>query len=189
MSRQNELLANIAPKDPDKCFCPRCHPNGAIHPPFIPGKWDSKTALRNLGMVQRRRIDNNPFLQWRAEEGSINGCSWKDEKTGAVCVYVHPDCPCPIRTFAHEIAHHLFGHTDKLEHKLTEEQTRADERDVEAVAMLVCDALGLGEETLECSRSYLAIYCDGIPEDRWDAIKDTAVIILEAGKPQEVRNV
>jgi antirestriction protein ArdC len=131
--------------------------------------WDRTRALAGL------HIAEEPFA---ALDGNCQG--YAHHRT----IAVSPVAAHPLKTFTHEVAHVVLGHTT--------EQTQTDsdltprtlrEVEAEATAMLVCAALGL--PGVELSRGYIQHWNgtgNEIPEKSCQRIFKAADAILKAGR-------
>jgi antirestriction protein ArdC len=133
----------------------------------IPG-WDRTRALSNLDVTEE------PFASL---DGNCQG--YAHHRTIAVSlVAAHP-----LKTFAHEVAHVILGHTTEQEQTDSELTPRTlREVEAEATAMLVCAALGL--PGVELSRGYIQHWNasgEAIPERSCQRIFKAADQILKAG--------
>lgn len=143
----------------------------AYQPEPLPG-WDERTALAAL------KITHTAFDMFA---GNVQGYA-----TGRQ-VSVSPIAFAPKRTLVHEIAHVLLGHTGEGETLADDDRTPRNlaEVEAEAVALIVCESLGLGGA--DHSRGYIQHYWrngETIPERSAQRIFKTADQILKAGRPQ-----
>jgi antirestriction protein ArdC len=137
-----------------------------IELPPLPN-WDPTLALQNLNIVQV------PFTK---PDGNCQGYARKRE------IAINPIAQLPQKTFFHEAAHVIIGHTEENDFK-DGKHTPKNLREVEAesVAYLCCEALGL--EGSEFCRGYIQNWANGepIPEQSAKRILGAADKILKAG--------
>lgn len=133
--------------------------------PEVPG-WDRTAALQALDLEE---------VAFTSTDGNSQGYARKGERI----IAINPLTERPVKTWLHEAAHNLLGHTD---------HNNGDDRDLkemeaEAVAMLVSEALGL--DGIEYSRGYIQGWWGNgkeIPETSARRIFRVANKILEAGR-------
>jgi len=131
--------------------------------------WDRAQALAALGIAEE------PFA---ALDGNCQGYAHHRTIAGS------PVAAHPVKTFAHEVAHVVLGHTtegEQTDSDLTPRTLR--EVEAEATAMLVCAALGL--PGVELSRGYIQHWNGSgneIPEKSCQRIFRAADTILKAGR-------
>jgi len=144
-------------------------------PPTLP-EWDAERALAALD------IEQIPFTE---TDGNCQGYARKRQ------IAINPVAQLPHKTFLHELAHCVLGHT--LEADFTDtERTPKNLREVEAeaVALLCCEALNL--EGADYCRGYIQNWLcpaigyngDAIPEKSAQKIFRAADQILRAGRLQ-----
>ena len=101
-------------------------------------------------------------------------------------VAINPVNPHPFKTLFHELAHVLCGHTTETEQADSEVTLRTlQEAEAEAVAMICCEALGLGGAAE--SRGYVQSWWGAgnpIPEKSAQRIFRVSDQILRAGRPE-----
>lgn len=142
-------------------------------PPTLP-EWDATRALAALD------IEEIPFKE---TDGNCQGYARKRQ------IAINPVAQLPHKTFLHELAHCVLGHT--LEADFTDtERTPKSLREVEAesVALLCCEALNL--EGSDYCRGYIQNWLcpalgynrDAIPEKSAQKIFRAADQILRAGR-------
>lgn len=142
--------------------------DGDDEPEFdVPG-WDLENALTALDIVQEAYTDTN---------GNCQGYALKNTFA------INPIAEHPEKTTFHEIAHIQLGHA--AERLIDDDQTPRNIREVEAeaVAMIVCEALGL--DGAEFSRGYIQNWNEAgepIPEKSAQKIFKAANAILTAGR-------
>lgn len=136
-----------------------------------PPEWNLHQALVRL------EIKIEPF---KLLDGNCQGYAYG--KT----IALNPVAEQPIKTAIHEIAHIVLGHTAELMGQ-TDQFTPKDVRELEAeaVAMLLTDALGLGN--IEESRAYIQHWYreNAVSERVAQRIFTAAQKILTAGRPLE----
>jgi antirestriction protein ArdC len=112
-------------------------------------------------------------------DGNVLGFARKRE------VAINPVNPHPFKTLFHELAHVLCGHTSEAEQADSEVIPRTlREAEAESVAMICCEALGLGGASE--SRGYVQSWWGAgkpIPEKSAQRIFRAADQILRAGRP------
>jgi len=137
----------------------------------VPG-WDRTCALANLGIIEE------PFTLL---DGNCQG--YARQRT----IAINPVAALPLKTFAHECAHVILGHTTEVEQTDSDLTPRTlREVEAEATAMLVCAALGL--PGVELSRGYIQHWNGSgneIPEKSCQRIFKAADTILKAGRATE----
>ncbi len=130
-------------------------------------EWNKERALAALG------IEQIPFTH---TNGNVQGYAQKSQ------VAISPLAELPHKTLFHEVAHVVLGHTAEADIS-DSEQTPKNLREVEAeaVALLVCESLGLG--CAEYCRGYIQNWLEGdvIPEKSAQKIFGAADRILKAG--------
>jgi hypothetical protein len=148
-----------------------CQTEGREYVPTALAEWDEATALGAL-RIERVRFDH--------VDGNCQG--FARDRT----VAVSPIAFMPHRTFFHEIAHVVLGHTaesSRLEDG--DERTPRTVREVEAecVALLCAESLGLAG--CEFSRGYIQHWTgrEAIPDKSVQRIFKAADQILKAGYP------
>jgi hypothetical protein len=138
--------------------------------PEIPA-YDTDRALSSLG------IERIPFSMI---DGNCQGFAQKRQ------IAINPVAQLPHKTFFHEVAHVMLGHTEESDFA-DNEQTPRNLREVEAesVALLCCESLQL-EGAVYC-RGYIQGWLRGdvIPEKSAQKILRTADQILRAGQTAE----
>lgn len=137
--------------------------------PEIPD-WNKERALAGLG------IEEIPFTH---TNGNVQGYAQKSK------VAVSQLAELPHKTLFHEVAHVILGHTaesDISDSKQTPRSLR--EVEAEAVALLVCESLGLS--CAEYCRGYIQNWLEGepIPEKSAQKIFGAADRILKAGSTE-----
>jgi hypothetical protein len=142
---------------------------GAEYVPKPLPEWDEKLALERLKVERVSFQHTNGNTQGYARERSVA---------------VSPIAFAPERTFFHELAHVVLGHTEELaELDDDDERTPRNVREVEAecVALIVCQSLGLGGE--DFSRGYIQHWLgrESIAERSAQRIFSAANAILKAG--------
>lgn len=144
--------------------------DGAEYVPEPTPGWDEARALAAL------EISHVPFDMFA---GNVQGYAIRRT------VSVSPIAFAPKRTLFHEIAHVLLGHTAEAGTLADDDKTPRCLAEVEAesVALICCEALGLGGA--DHSRGYIQhwIRSDGIPERSAQRIFKAADQILKAGQP------
>ena len=144
-------------------------------PPTLP-EWDTTRALATLDIEQ---------ISFTETDGNCQGFARKRQ------IAINPVAQLPHKTFLHELAHCVLGHT--LEADFTDtERTPKNLREVEAeaVALLCCEALNL--EGADYCRGYIQNWLcptlgynrDAIPEKSAQKIFRAADQILRAGRLQ-----
>jgi hypothetical protein len=141
-----------------------------IEMPCLPG-WDKETALEKLQISQ---------VEFEHLNGNVMGYASKRS------IAVSPIAALPAKTLFHELAHVVLGHTtesDFQDDEITPRNLR--EVEAEAVAMLLCEALGLSGA--EFCRGYIQNWLEGdvIQEKSAQKIFGTADRILRAGREKE----
>ena len=134
--------------------------------PEIP-EWNKERALAALG------IEQIPFTH---TNGNVQGYAKKSQ------VAISPLAELPHKTLFHEVAHVVLGHTTEAEISDSEQTPRSlREVEAEAVALLVCESLGLA--CSEYCRGYIQNWLEGdvIPEKSAQKIFGAADRILKAG--------
>jgi len=129
--------------------------------------WDRDRALAALG------IELIPFTH---TNGNVQGYAQQSK------VAVSPLAELPHKTLFHEMAHVILGHTAESDISDSEQTPRSlREVEAEAVALLVCESLGLS--CAEYCRGYIQNWLDGevIPEKSAQKIFGAADRILKAG--------
>jgi hypothetical protein len=106
-------------------------------------------------------------------------------------IAINPVAQLPHKTFFHETAHVILGHTSEADFTDTERTPKnLREVEAEAVALLCCEALRL--DGAEYCRGYIQNWLcpaigykgDGIPEKSAQKIFRAADLILKAGRPK-----
>jgi antirestriction protein ArdC len=138
-----------------------------VEMPSLPG-WDKETALEKLQISQ---------VEFELLSGNVQGYAKKRT------IAISPIAALPHKTLFHELAHVVLGHTtesDFQDDEITPRNLR--EVEAEAVAMLLCEALGLSGA--EYCRGYIQNWLEGdvIPEKSAQKIFGGADRILRAGK-------
>lgn len=144
-----------------------------VEPPVLP-EWDLSRALDALS------ISRVPFTMM---DGNTQGYAFKRN------LALNPVGTHPMHTAAHELAHILLGHTgdepDTAAH--AEGMPRGlKETEAEAVALIVCESLGVETEATAESRGYIQHWLGTgqvIPEASASRIFATAERILKGGRP------
>ena len=134
----------------------------------IPG-FNLATALQTLDINQVEFDELNGNVQGFAAERRIA---------------LNPVAELPQKTTFHEIAHVVLGHTEEQQ-MVDSESTPRSLREVEAVALICCEALGL--EGTDYCRWYIQHWLQGkdsIPEKSAQKIFSAATSILRAGQMQ-----
>ncbi len=129
--------------------------------------WNTERALAALG------IEQVPFT---LTNGNVQGYAKNSQ------VAVSPLAELPHKTFFHEVAHVSLGHTAESDINDSEQTPRSlREVEAEAVALLVCESLGLAGS--EYCRGYIQNWIEGepIPEKSAQKIFGAADRILKAG--------
>ena len=129
--------------------------------------WNKERAFAALG------IEEIPFTQLN---GNVQGYAQRSK------VAVSPIAELPLKTLFHEVAHVVLGHTVESDISDTEQTPRSlREVEAEAVALLVCESLGLS--CAEYCRGYIQNWLEGdvIPEKSAQKIFGAADRILKAG--------
>lgn len=138
-------------------------------PPAIP-EWNEQRALAALN-IEREAFEDL--------DGNVQGYAKRGRK-----IAVSPIAALPSKTFFHEAAHILLGHTGDTDLS-DSEATPRDLREVEAeaVALLCCEFLDL--PGAEFSRGYIQSWGGGqtINERSAQRIFHAADQILRAGRP------
>jgi hypothetical protein len=141
---------------------------GAEYVPEPLPEWNEKLALKQL------RVERVSF---RHTDGNVQGYARQRS------VAVSPIAFAPKRTFFHEIAHVVLGHTEEGELQDDDSRTPRSIREVEAecVALIVCQSLRLDGE--EFSRGYIQHWLgkESVPERSAQRIFRAADEILKAG--------
>jgi hypothetical protein len=137
-------------------------------------EWNSKQALETLNIER---------IEFAETNGNVQGYARMRQ------IAINPVAQLPNKTFFHEVAHVILGHTEEAAFTDTE-RTPKNLREVEAecVALLCCEALNL--EGADYCRGYIphwlrpAIGCNGeaIPEKSAQKIFHAADQILKAGR-------
>jgi antirestriction protein ArdC len=135
------------------------------------GTWNRHTAIASLDVRE---------VPFEHPDGNCMGMAWGRE------VAVSTLCPFPEKTFFHELAHVLLGHTanEKTE-EFTQMPMSLQEVEAEATAYLCIESLGL-KDGHHC-RGYIQHYLRGheIPEQSARRAMAAADKILKAGYPQQ----
>ena len=137
--------------------------------PSIP-EYDAKRALAVLN------IERIPF---EITDGNCQGYARKRQ------IAINPVAQLPHKTFFHETAHVVLGHTAEADFTDSERTPRSlREVEAEAVALLCCESLGL--EGAQYCRGYIQNWLEGdvIPEQSAQKILRAADQILRAGREQ-----
>jgi len=133
--------------------------------------FDFETALQSLEI---RRIEFDEL------DGTAQGFA------RARSIALNPIAQLPHKTTFHEVAHVVLGHTQEQQMVDTEATPRSiREVEAEAVAMICCEALGLGGA--EYCRGYIQHWLAGekeIPNQSAQRIFTAATTILKAGRKQ-----
>ena len=141
---------------------------GAEYVPEPLPEWNETLALERLRIERTRFTDLDGNAQGYARKRSVA---------------VSPISFAPERTFFHELAHVVLGHTEEAELQDDDSRTPRNIREVEAecVALIVCQSLSLGGE--EFSRGYVQHWLgkESIPERSAQRIFRAADEILKAG--------
>ena len=135
--------------------------------PEIP-EWDKERALATLG------IEQIPFTH---TNGNVQGYATRKSQ-----VAISPLAELPVKTLVHECAHITLGHTSETDISDSEHTPRSlREVEAEAVALLVCESLGLS--CSEYCRGYIQNWLESepIPEKSAQKIFGAADRILKAG--------
>jgi hypothetical protein len=135
--------------------------------PDVPD-WNQAQALAALSVQE---------IQFTRTDGNVQGYAAGRQ------IAISPIAELPAKTLAHELAHVVLGHTE--ESSISDsEQTPKNLREVEAeaVALLVCESLGL--PGAEYCRGYIQGWLNGevIPEKSAQRILGAADRILRAGR-------
>jgi len=133
-------------------------------------EWNKERALATLG------IEQIPFTH---TNGNVQGYAKNSQ------VAVSPLAELPHKTLCHELAHVVLGHTTEAAISDFEQTPRSlREVEAEAVALLVCESLGLAGS--EYCRGYIQNWIEGepIPEKSAQKIFGAADRILKAGGPE-----
>ncbi len=134
--------------------------------PEIPD-WNTERALAALG------IEQIPFTH---TNGNVQGYAKNSQ------IALSPLAELPHKTFFHEVAHVTLGHTTESDINDSDQIPRSlREVEAEAVALLVCESLGLAGS--EYCRGYIQNFIEGepIPEKSAQKIFGAADRILKAG--------
>src|SRR6185503_72983 len=138
--------------------------------------WDAERALATLG------IEQIPFIH---TNGNVQGYAKISQ------VAVSPLAELPHKTLCHELAHVVLGHTTESDIN-DSEQTPMSLREVEAeaIALLVCESLGLAGS--EYCRGYIQNWIEGevMPDKSAQKIFGAVDRILKAGgteKPKQTQ--
>jgi antirestriction protein ArdC len=147
-----------------------CQTEGDDYTPAPIPDWDKRVALSVLDITETRftKTDGNCMGYARGREVAISPLAFDYWKT-----------------FFHECAHILLGHTDNAPDSENIPPSLA-EVEAEAVALIVGESLGLGSQA-EC-RGYIQHWLQGrnaIPERSAQRIFNVADKILKAGYAQE----
>jgi hypothetical protein len=142
-------------------------------------RWRAGTNTRDSGMGERTRVS----CAWhRADsvhthtKGNVQGYAKKSQ------VAISPLAELPHKTLFHEVAHVVLLHTAESDISDSEQTPRSlREVEAEAVALLVCESLGLS--CFEYCRGYIQNWLEGdvIPEKSAQKIFGAADRILKAG--------
>lgn len=130
-------------------------------------EWNKERALAALG------IEQIPFTH---TNGNVQGYAKKSQ------VAISPLAELPHKTLFHEVAHVVLLHTAEADISDSEQTPRSlREVEAEAVALLVCESLGLA--CSEYCRGYIQNWLEGdvIPEKSAQKIFGAADRILKAG--------
>ena len=144
---------------------------GEEMPPLSIPEYDPERAMAALG-VERVEFD--------LTDGNCQGFARGRQ------IAVSPVAQLPHKTFFHEMAHVVLGHTSEGDFTDTETTPRTlREVEAEAVALLCCGSLGL--EGAEYCRGYSRHWLRGdvIPEQSAQKIMRAADQILRAGREHE----
>lgn len=142
-------------------------------PPPVP-TWDKELALANLAIT---------LVPFRAMDGNSQGYASQRE------IAVSPLASDPNKTFLHEVAHVVLGHTDKTLFENEAQPRNEIEMEAEAVTMLLSETLSIGNA--EHSRGYIQSWYGlgkTIPEKNARRIFAAADRILKAGKEKNDGN-
>jgi antirestriction protein ArdC len=120
--------------------------DGEELPEYVVPAWDSKLALKSLG-VQRKRFSHT--------DGNTQGYS--QEVKGEKQLAINPAAKYPVKTLMHELAHLVLGHCKELAENPAEGQKHrgVKEFEAESVAYLVAKELELVEWDDSESRAYI----------------------------------
>jgi hypothetical protein len=147
---------------------------GKDYTPLQLPEWNEAQALRSLliGRVPFRHVD-----------GNCQGYATLRQ------VAVSPIAFLPHRTFMHEVAHIVLGHTAES-HTMSDNDTRTprDIREVEAECVALICSESLGMPGAEFSRGYIQHWLKNnpIPEKSVHRIFKAADAVLRAGRPIEM---
>ena len=132
--------------------------------------WNKDRALVALGIEE---------IAFTLTNGNVQGYAQKSK------VAISPLAELPHKTLFHEVAHVVLGHTAESDISDSEDTPRSlREVEAEAVALLVCESLGLS--CAEYCRGYIQNWLEGepIPEKSAQKIFGAADRILKAGSTQ-----
>lgn len=132
-------------------------------------EWNPETALLNLS------ITRVPFTHL---DGNSQGYARRRE------IAINPVAQLPEKTFLHEVAHIVLGHTAEKELTDNEDTPRSlEEVEAEAVALVCGEALEF--PGAEYCRGYIQhwLTIDELPESSAKRILGAADRILKAGRP------
>jgi len=141
------------------------------------GQWDARTALERLQIQQ---------IAFTETDGNIQGYARQRQ------IAINPVAQLPQKTFLHELAHVVLGHTSEASFTDTERTPKnLREVEAEAVALLCCEALNLEAATF--CRGYIQNWLnpaigyngEGIPEKSAQKIFRAADQILRAGRSDD----
>ena len=136
----------------------------------IPG-FDLATALQTLNINQ---------VEFDELDGNVQGFAAERR------IALNPVAELPHKTTFHEIAHVVLGHTEEQQMVDSDSTPRSlREVEAEAVALICCEALGLGGA--DYCRGYIQHWLQGkdsIPEKPAQKIFSAATSILKAGQMQ-----
>jgi antirestriction factor ArdC-like protein len=133
-------------------------------------EWNKERALAALGIEE---------ILFTHINGNVQGYAKKTQ------VAVSPIAGLPHKTLFHEVAHVVLGHTAESDISDSEHTPRSlREVEAEAVALLVCESLGLS--CSEYCRGYIQNWLAGepIPEKSAQKIFGAADRILKAGSTE-----
>lgn len=187
----------------ERCICPKCSPvpprtrtpQQCVELP----NWSGNTAMQAFGLrwisMSEHRADKIMSDMSRKHGEYLEGYTIDGG------VWLRPTVILPVKTLAHEIAHNLLGHpqlaatikaradagtlhpADMADFLIQKELAEAE---VEAVALLVVDALGYPDgvkRTLSETLQYIGQHAPGpFPAYRRERVIATARRILAAGR-------
>ena len=132
--------------------------------------WEKDHALAALNITQ---------AEFTHIDGNVQGYARKRE------IAISPLAALPHKTMLHELAHVELGHTSEMEFSDAEQTPRnLREVEAEAVALLVCESLGL--PGADYARGYIQHWLKGdtIPEKSAQRVFGCADRILRSGREQ-----